>query len=1210
MSPDLLSDRLASMRRRLRRFVLVHGLSLLCVTVLGLSLVAALLDWSWRIDDSGIRLILALAVITAASCVAWKYLYLPLRTRLSDVDLAMRIEDRYPGFRDSLASTVQFIDSRQDPRNGSPALQNALIHDTLAAVDRVDVDDVVEGRKVWRTAIIAAFVATAVALVAGLNSAESATALRRLIFPFSNAQWPRDTDLRFLDQNLEPIVLDERRELKLPSGNALKLFVENARGTLPRDVRIEYQFAEGPPQVEALPHNTLHDAGGRQREVAAANIPSAERQIWFRAIGGDHVDMPFIRLEIVPPPVLEELRVTLFPPAYTRREVEKLPAGVGHVRALLGTRVEIEATANKPLKSAKLHLGSETTETIQLADDQRKLKTSFVVERAGADSYWFELADTEDFRDPEPPRYELTGIADAVPDVYIEQPQADLQVTADAIVPLRVAARDDLALRELRVRFRPAEAGEDAGENLPLPLPPGHPDHASAELAWSLVELKLSHGARIVFHAEALDEYDLGPEHIGKSVARTLIVVSPVEKATEIASQQTDLLEELERVHGSQQRAHAQIGELRTQLETVGELRTQDADNLKRVELDQRRIATQLTNPIDGIEARVKELLDQLEQNHIDSAELRERLERMTSELATVNSDHLPAIEQELTQARKSVDAAENDEQEKSAAESADETESLAKVHAHQAAVLESLGSMVQSLSRWRRQQDVSEELQNLIGNQQKLNEQTAETGKNTLTRPLSELKPQEEADLKTLADRQRLQSEALSNLGKKLQEGADQLEETAPNAADLLRGAAKQIAEQATASRMRDAADNLERNNVGQALEQQQQALAELKSFENFLNRREDSDLESQKTRLEQIASELDSMQQRQTELMQAREAAGESPDAEQRASALKELQQPQSELGAAANQLSRRLRSLHSGGADASTERAAEHMDQAEENLKEAEAESAAQDQQRALDEIKQAQNEVQQSRQQIEDQLARELLEKLAGEIEQMIAKEQGVVDETTRLDGEYKQRGNWSRTHLKALRELAESQRKLSADAATIAEKLSSAQVFSLAVRNAVRDMNRAAERLDGRKTDSATVEIETAAKQRFADLIAALQAQPPKQENSDAPANPPADGQQPQQQQERQGFPPIAQLRMLKSMQESLARRTEAFDQSRTAAEQLTDEQQTQLDMLLQEQSDLSTAARELLKELSQKGQGEEQPDSNSVEKENKDEPRG
>ena len=119
---------------------------------------------------------------------------------------------------------------------------------------------------------------------------------------------------------------------------------------------MEYKFGEGEVIAETLRRTTLRDGDGVASEVCVASLVAMKGPMSFRAVGGDDHEMLWHRLEVVPPPLVESLELTLAPPAYSGRPLETLPAGVGHVRGLVGTQVHLKATTNKPLQSANLRV--------------------------------------------------------------------------------------------------------------------------------------------------------------------------------------------------------------------------------------------------------------------------------------------------------------------------------------------------------------------------------------------------------------------------------------------------------------------------------------------------------------------------------------------------------------------------------------------------------------------------------------------------------------------------------------------------------------------------------------------------------------------------------------------------------------------------------------------------------------------------------------
>ena len=187
-------------------------------------------------------------------------------------------------------------------------------------------------------------------------------------------------------------------------------------------------------------------AGG----VATARRDSVLRPFSFRIEGGDdQSSIPWTDVDVVEPPAVESLSIRLIPPAYTGKPA--VPSE-RYIRATVGTRVQISGKATKPLDSADLCFEDGRKIPARLGEDGCTFTVAGVVEKSGA--YWFALTDREGLHGGGDDRWEIRAIADASPIVQIEQPRADLFVTPQAVAPIRVSAKDDLALRDVTLVFR------------------------------------------------------------------------------------------------------------------------------------------------------------------------------------------------------------------------------------------------------------------------------------------------------------------------------------------------------------------------------------------------------------------------------------------------------------------------------------------------------------------------------------------------------------------------------------------------------------------------------------------------------------------------------------------------------------------------------------------------------------------------------------
>ncbi|MDB5334898.1 MAG: hypothetical protein JWN70_517 [Planctomycetaceae bacterium] len=1244
MSP--LQERLAELRAKVRQLLWLYGLSWLVAVLLGALLVVGCVDWLLHLDDAGVRLILGLGILGGVGYVGFKRLITPLKVPMTDIDLALRIERRFPKFRDSLVSTIQFLQDGKDPKLGAPALQQRVIDKTLKQTRLMDFEDVVQTQPVQRIAWTALMVCITTALVVGFNQAEAATALKRLVFPFGAHPWPRKTQLQFVKlgaNGIEALAADPHDPLRIARGDTLELTVINLnnRGRLPSNVQLEFKDPEGAITREVLQRTTLADED-HSREAAFANIV-IKTPFQFRAVGGDDQTMDWFPLEVVPPPVAESLQVNLIPPKYTRKPVVKLPAGVGHVEGLVGTKVQIAAKSNKPLSSALLKIRDKDQQPMTIAKDGMKLSTVFQIREAGIYSYWLDLRDKQNFGNSDAPRYEIRAIQDTPPDIYIDRPAIDIQVTPTAEIPLRFVAKDDLGLHQVRMRFQILEPGKtDLTKPVEIPLISleKRPLQHSQEHLWQLEPLKLVPGMQIQLHGEATDDYDLGPRHVGRSLTRTLTVITPEEKTQELADRQIGLLGDLERAKKQETEIQAQTAELRTQLEKTGQLRPQDVDMLQRIEGQQRQIATAMQNSQDGMLARAEEILKEFRQNRLDSPETEQRLGQIRSELQRLADEHLSEIEQNLTQARKLAGGNESrdpgladPEKKKTGANPGEKTpdnagpevrpeipdkvsptkplaldsgkpgdktpnrisdqprpgaspteKALHQAQRHQQAVTETLGDLLQELSQWQDERQMALDLQDIKQAQDKIKQDTTELGKQTVTKSLQELKPQEQADLARQAERQKHEADQLDQLQRRLGDVVKKLQEDDPAAAGRMQDILDQLQQNNTSGKMRTATQQVGENKIGEAGETQQRIADELQALEDALKNRPVSDLETLVKQMKQAEQDLADLAQQQEELLKKTAEAQAETDPQVKEEQLEKLKKEQQELEKKAEQLARKLQRLQVKSPAEAARRAAERMQQAGESLeKDENTDQAEKQEQEALDDIEQAQRELAKEREQAEERLAFEQLEKVADEIKTLAERQQGVLVETKRLNDAQAARGNWTFALLKTLRELAETQRGIREETNGLAEKLSAAEVFALAVKRAARQMEQAAKRLDEKQTGPETQQFEQAAFQRFQELVEALQ-----QEKKEKPADPPeqqpgGNGGAEQAPQPVDTVAMLAQLKMLRSLQVELNTRLQSLGEKRDSGNPLTAAELEELKGLGEEQGELAELGSKFLK---------------------------
>ena len=289
-----------------------------------------------------------------------------------------------------------------------------------------------------------------------------------------------------------------------------------------------------------------------------------------------------------------------------------------------------------------------------------------VVEASG--SYAFHLVDREGLEGGDDAAWELRAVPDRPPTATLHVPAADLYVTPQAVLPVRVSAHDDLALRRVSLVLTPADGAPPQEKTLyagPQKPPPPAGDWADAAAKgdrrpfddrWALQPLGLTPGTQATLYATAIDYRG----QAGKSEVRRLTVVTPQELRDRVAGRQTLVLAELERVLKMQQSGRAQVAAVEKQLAGTKPPEPSPVNQLRAAELTQREVNRSLTSPGEGVRMHVLALLADLGNNGVDSPDVQRRMEHILAEIERLERDHLPAIERQLTAAVKSFVAGES----------------------------------------------------------------------------------------------------------------------------------------------------------------------------------------------------------------------------------------------------------------------------------------------------------------------------------------------------------------------------------------------------------------------------------------------------------------------------------------------------------------------------------------------------------------------
>ena len=517
--------------RQWRRRVAISCWSL--ATVLATALVLIGLDCALGLVDPVGRTVWTMMFVVVCLAVLRRWFILVREATVHSLDIAQEIERRQPELRDVVTSAWDFGHQSDDDRTaGSLSLRRAVVLRAAAAVEEFDWQQLLPRQALRQSSLALGSAGLAIALLGWFLPQPTAIGLARLVNPFSDAEWPRDHDLQFI----EP-------PSKLFAGDDLVLRLHDTRGTLPAEIALHYrtrQQGRWSEQIQSVPTAT------QPLEIRRTNVQEA---LQFRATGGDHHSMSWHSLAVVAAPKIEELQVAVHPPSYTGLPPQPLDS-INTIYA--GSRLELRGRIDKPLKQVVLRATDGEQLVTQLSDKGQAFRidpTDWRVERS--DVYYFQLTTVDGLTTRAALELAVEVIADRPPQVRFVEPTSDLTVLPTAAIPLVIEATDEFAVHEIELAYHRSDQSDQGEQRLSLwKMHKSEVDSADMrqqrfDYQWQLEPLSLKSGSVIDVRAQAHD----GQPTTGQSVrALRIVVVSEEQLWQQLVQQQARLVEVLEQL--------------------------------------------------------------------------------------------------------------------------------------------------------------------------------------------------------------------------------------------------------------------------------------------------------------------------------------------------------------------------------------------------------------------------------------------------------------------------------------------------------------------------------------------------------------------------------------------------------------------------------------------------------------------------------------
>ncbi len=208
-------------------------------------------------------------------------------------------------------------------------------------------------------------------------------------------------------------------------------------------------------------------------------------------------------LDVVEPPLLKSIRLTVTPPPYTGRTVDTLQDGQGSLAAYAGTRVQFSLESHFPLSTARYVPGRG--DTLELTTSGSAASGETRIWRAH--SYSFSLSDTLGQVNDSLPEFFIDIIPDYPPSVRVLRPGRNASLSVAMKETLWVEGTDDLGVRKMELQWR---LSTDDSVRLWDITPRRRSTLVRRELAWDLTDVGLYPGDTVFYWAMVRDSKPFG----------------------------------------------------------------------------------------------------------------------------------------------------------------------------------------------------------------------------------------------------------------------------------------------------------------------------------------------------------------------------------------------------------------------------------------------------------------------------------------------------------------------------------------------------------------------------------------------------------------------------------------------------------------------------------------------------------------------------
>lgn len=855
MPPTALIGTLESLRRRVRLLSVLYGLGIVVAVAAGLLLGTVLLDYLLNLLPIP-RIVLMLIALACLGHFLLRWVIRPAMARLRLSDVAGKLEHAFPDFKDRLRSSVDFL-TKNSP--GSDAMKKRVVAEAAELAGRFDLSAAIQTKPVWESFAAgggAILVLILLAVLAGHDYLSPA--ISRLIAPFENQPWPKRVEIQMVGD------LPSR----VPVGHPVDVRIRLTKGDKPsREARVYYQYSDGRVQTEIMTRGAdgIYSASLDARVDATSG--NGQMTLWTES--GDNAT-PHATIAIVQKLSVASVELMVKPPPYVNEPAAPVAIDTAPATVTYGSTVAIKLTFNKQLDSTRMPVISSGDQPGPLPDiawdaPAGNVATGHWVARQSS-TFQVRAFDLDGFASDDGADYQMIVRPDQMPSVQITHPARNEECTTEAIIPLRALAEDDYGIKTLKLVVNRVAEKSTPLFSMDL-IVDGNPvtdvgwtrlegsgdmRRWQLDFPWNLSKMPanpaLKPGDVLEYHLEAQDNFAFeGKYHDFVSSGKYRITLMSQEQFTSLMNDLAgQVREQIKDIRNSQRGIKGETQDLHQQ--TAKQAQLTRADKQQAQEL----VARQATAASEAKQAagKLDDLAARMEENQSTAKDL-------MAMLAGVRDDLNQVAEHPMKDAAAQIDQARTANQDPAARNNV-----LASAESNQQDAAERLDQMIARMGEAGGLSQTIEQLKAILNQQRQISQASNDVGLKNLGKRPDQMNPTDQKAQQANADSQAALANQTAKALDKMQQNAQQLSKTDPEASQAMQQAAQTGQQQNVSAQMQASAEAQRQNQ--QASAQQAQAQVEV-GLQTMIHQLE----EAQRRKLEALARQLADMQEQIANLL-----------------------------------------------------------------------------------------------------------------------------------------------------------------------------------------------------------------------------------------------------------------------------------------------------------------------------------------------------